>query len=229
MKLARRQDGGHVCRAAIEALWGLADGRSANLLARIVVNEGYDEVTRDRAAEFGLRSGLAAHARVGIRLARGEAMHDVTYLFSHYRLTARALWNFGFRAQTHLEGWDARERFDEIKKKLFAALVTEHVAMEGSAGGKAVFQVRVVPSGGVPIMIKTEAGRDEGIWDYRNRVLPGECILEFVDYFDWDFLGVADFQYVHVKIAAWANRPDVVGHHALIETSCVRMFTEAAA
>ena len=50
-------------------------------------------------------------------------MREITNLFDHYRVVARSIWNTGFWSQQDLQTWDARDRFEQIKKLLFKALV----------------------------------------------------------------------------------------------------------
>ena len=65
-----------------------------------------------------------------------------------------------------------------------------------------------------------------GYWDDPvNTVTPGAMDLRFVDFFDWDELGVRDFQYVKVRVIASKAHTHLVNRYALLEFAHVTLHT----
>ena len=161
-------------------------------------------------------------------------MRDITLLMDHYREVTRSVWNTGFWAQADLQTWDARDQFEQIKKLLFKALVIARLE-EGHCCD--LFSLpddrkfRVVPSTdrAVPIMIHCPREGDRNrYWDDPvKQVSASEAELHFLDYFDWDLMNYADFQYYRVRIAAFATQPHLVGREALLEHLNAKVFTDS--
>src|SRR5579862_9081001 len=149
-------------------------------------------------------------------------MKDVTSVFDHYRISARAIWNTAFWPDEDHHNWDSIERFDEIKAILFNALVLAKLSRDWPTTqifGKAIPFFQIVPICDAPIMIQNprpEAAR--GYWDHPvNRIKPGDAEMIFLGYFDWNVQDYLDFQYYHVEITKFAAQPELVGREALIE------------
>jgi hypothetical protein len=49
------------------------------------------------------------------------------------------------------------------------------------------------------------------------QVDPGECELRFMSFFDWDQLAPRDYHWLQVLIERFDERPELVGHLALVE------------
>ena len=48
-----------------------------------------------------------------------------------------------------------------------------------------------------------------------------------MDYFDWNLLGCADFQYYRVRIAAFPSQPHLVGREALMDHLHVKVSVDS--
>ena len=157
-------------------------------------------------------------------------MSDVTALFAAYREAARHLWNSAFyRPGLHREGnaaWDRRDAFGRVAEELFTALILDPLGVtdrrlppESAFSPSPLTCFEVMPSAapGVPIMINRASPRT-GYWDDPvTRVSPGDVRMQFVRFFDWDQLGLRDFQYAEVVIVESAVHPGLVGRYALME------------
>jgi len=151
-----------------------------------------------------------------------NATKDISGIFDHYRVSARAIWNTAFWPDADLRNWDSVEEFDEIQKIFFSELVLRRVAREWPVNDlfeKAIPFFRVAPSSDAPIMIQNpRSTKETGYWDHPlNRVKQGEAELLFIAYFDWNRMDYADLRYYRVRIARFDAHSEVVGRDALIE------------
>jgi hypothetical protein len=153
---------------------------------------------------------------------------DISVVFDHYRVSARAIWNNAFWPDAGLRNWEAVEQFGEIQRILFSQLVLRKVAREWPA--RDVFQnaipfFHVVPPVNAPIMIRNPRSTNEtGYWDHPlNRVKPGEAELQFIEYFDWNHMDYVDLRYYRVKIASFDGHSEVNGRDALIDREHARI------
>jgi hypothetical protein len=150
-------------------------------------------------------------------------MKDITSIFDHYRVSARAVWNTAFWPDADFRNWDSVDQFDEVQRILFSELVLGKVAREWPLQNifeDAIPFFRVVPSiGAAPIMIQNpRPDKPRGYWDHPiNRISPVEAEMHFLGYFDWDRLDYIDFRYYLVKIARFDARSELIGREALIE------------
>jgi hypothetical protein len=142
----------------------------------------------------------------------------------HYRNIARSVWNTGFWAQADLQTWDARDQFEQIKKLLFKALVIArlekaHCCDLNSLSDDRKLQVVPTTGGSVPIMIQRPREGDRNCYwdDPLSEIKAEDAELHFLDYFDWNKMGYADFQYYRVRIAAFTGQPHLVGREALLD------------
>jgi len=157
-------------------------------------------------------------------------MRDVTSRFAEFREAARHLWNSSFyRPSGHRRGdaaWDERDAFSRVATELFAAMVTESLGAtserlppmwEAAPDALPSFVVQPSSASGAPIMINRASPRT-GFWDDPvSQVTPAEATMHFVRFFDWDELGLRDFQFIEARIASFPSQPQVVGRYALIE------------
>jgi hypothetical protein len=169
-------------------------------------------------------------------------MSDVTPLVAAYREAARHLWNSAFyRPNAYLEGdvaWDRRDAFGRVAEELFTAMILEPLGVtdrrlppESAYSPAPLACFEVIPSApGVPIMINRASPRT-GYWDDPvTRVAPGDACLQFVKFFDWDELGLRDFQYAEMVIAEFAAHAELAGRYALMEFSfAIFKFSETDA
>jgi len=150
-------------------------------------------------------------------------MKDVSSIFDHYRVSARAIWNTAFWPDTDFRNWDSIEQFDEIQKILFSELVLGKLAKEWPLQDifeNAIPFFQVVPSiETAPIMIQNpRPDKPRGYWDHPiNRISPGEAEMHFIGYFDWNRMDYADLRYYRVMIARFDAHLDLVGREALID------------
>jgi len=149
---------------------------------------------------------------------------DVSGIFDHYRMSARAIWNTAFWPDQDFRNWDSIEQFHEIEKLLFQELVLAKVDREWPLQklfGNAIPFFHVVPSlvHGTPILIqKPRPGAPTGYWDDPvNLVQPGQGKLIFIAYFDWNEMDYIDLRYYRAKIARFDTHSELVGREALIE------------
>jgi hypothetical protein len=151
-------------------------------------------------------------------------MRDITHLMDHYRVVARSLWNTGFWAVPELRNWDARDSFEKIKQSLFDALITSSLRNNGSSSE--IITIVPVDPGPVPIMIQNPRGADQrGYWDDPvDKITPADADLRFLDFFDWNEMADADFQYYRVRIEAFGREPRLAGREALLDHSNARAF-----
>jgi len=151
-------------------------------------------------------------------------VRDVTDVFDHYRMSARAIWNTAFWPELDFRNWDSIDQFHEIEKLLFQELVLAKVDREWPLQdlfARAIPFFQIVPSivHGTPILIqKPREGAPSGYWDDPvNIVKPSQVKLLFVAYFDWNQMDYIDLRYYRVKIASFDTHSDLVGREALIE------------
>ena len=159
---------------------------------------------------------------------------DITPSVANFREAARHLWNAHYRQNlSDREPWDLRDSFDEVIIRLFASLVLEPLAIDGtglspsSAGEPTAVTgviVRPSPEVGVPIMINRDRPRS-GYWDHpKQRIAGDEAELLFARFFDFDQLTYRDFRYLEVFIASSDREPDIVGRWALLDFEYARVF-----
>jgi hypothetical protein len=153
-------------------------------------------------------------------------VNDISRIFDHYRMSARAIWNTAFWPDQDFRNWESIEQFHEIEKLLFQELVLAKVDREWPLQNifrNAIRFFHVVPSHvqvhGIPILIQQpRPGAPTGYWDDPvNFVKPGQAELLFVAYFDWDEMDYIDLRYYRVKIARFDAHSELVGREALIE------------
>jgi len=165
---------------------------------------------------------------------------DISHLFLAYRDCARSSWNSLFysaiapEARASFEDAENWERFNEV---LFTRLVLasagklaeEHKERNFQIPRKEpipFFRVSIAANSPTPILIENpRPGDGTRYWDHPlSSVKDNEVSAFFVDFFDWDELGMRDFDYVLVRIEASSAAPDVAGRLALIETRYSRFL-----
>jgi hypothetical protein len=149
---------------------------------------------------------------------------DLTSVFDHYRMSARAIWNTAFWPDQDFRNWDSIEQFHEIEKLLFQELVLAKVEREWPLQDvfkSAIPFFHVVPSiaHGTPVLIhKPRQGDSAGYWDDPvNLVKPGQAELLFIAYFDWNQMDYIDLRYYRARIASFDIHSELIGREALIE------------
>jgi hypothetical protein len=157
-------------------------------------------------------------------------VRDITELMDHFTVVARSVWNMGFRPEFGFRNFDSRDHFEQIKELLFKALVVAPLE-EGhhcdlNTLPDPIYQV--VPAGPEPVPIiirRPREGDSNWHWDDPvEEITAADSELQFLDYFDWDHLNYADFQYYRVRISVLRAHPHLVGREALVEHQCARVF-----
>jgi hypothetical protein len=155
---------------------------------------------------------------------RESDVKDVSSMFDHYRMSARAIWNTAFWPDQKFRNWDSIDQFHQIEELLFQVLVLAKVGRAWPSQKlfeNAIPFFQVVPSlvHGTPIMIRNpRPGAPAGYWDDPvNLVKPGQVELLFIAYFDWDEMDYIDLRYYRAKIASFDAHSELVGREALIE------------
>lgn len=149
-------------------------------------------------------------------------VEDISSIFDHYRMSARAIWNTAFWPDVDFRNWDSLEQFNEIQKLLFAELVLAKTGREWPPQNlfkNAIPFFHIIPRGHEPIMIQNPRSEvATGYWDHPvNSIKPGQAELQFIAYFDWNRMDYAELRYYHVKIANFEAQPELVGREALID------------
>jgi hypothetical protein len=153
-----------------------------------------------------------------------SGMQDISDVFDHYRLSARAIWNTAFWPDPDFRNWDSIDQFHEIERLLFRDLVLAKVDRDWPLCDLFVNAIpffQIVPSHmhGTPIMIqKPRPEAPTGYWDDPvNLIKPKEAELLFIAHFDWNEMDHIDLRYYRVKIVSFDAHPELVGREALIE------------
>lgn len=163
-----------------------------------------------------------------------EIMKDCTELFAHFREIARVVWNLGFCANPELRLWDVLELYREATARLFEALILLALGYQGrieeadSPGGVAEFLVRPRAAQTELLVDRNRPSKPGHVWGSPTLQLgpdSPQCQLRFVRFFDWDQLAPRDLRYLEVLIQEFDDKPELVGHHALVEfTMCSIWF-----
>jgi hypothetical protein len=157
-------------------------------------------------------------------------MREITNVLNKYRECSRNLWNTHFLSNPSPSIPDMRERFDEIDKYIFSALVLVPLGkeeLEGIGDREPLLPIKIVPigDGSVPIMINRPSSDRNKYWDDPvNQAKASEIDLRFIGYFDWNQYGYADFRYYLTRIVSFQKYPHLVGRDALIETIHAHAF-----
>src|SRR5258705_11988820 len=161
-------------------------------------------------------------------ISSNSASISLNERMNRFRLASRDIFNQHFRLENPYDSasaaWAAEERFVEVQRVLFKNLVVEPVPpVAPRQYGEVQRWISVrssVPSTAIPAMINRDI--DSGYWDHSVREISTGSTLVFVSFFDWDQLAIRDNRYVRVLIAESADKPEIVGRHALIETYLIR-------
>src|ERR1700722_5094042 len=91
---------------------------------------------------------------------RKSDVKDVSNIFDHYRMSARAIWNTAFWPDQEFRNWDSIDQFHQIEQLLFQVLVLARVGRAWPSQKlfeNAIPFFHVVPSlvHGTPIMIQS--------------------------------------------------------------------------
>lgn len=125
---------------------------------------------------------------------------------------------------------DAVYLFEHIEARLFDLLVLYPMNIrveipQQIALFPPLFEVTPKTPTGCALMVNREPDPGSGYWDHPvNYMDDSKAVLRFIDFFDWDELSEINMRYVRVRIVAFPNHPEVVGHEALILWDECRVF-----
>ena len=148
----------------------------------------------------------------------------ITGLFDKYKEATRNFWNI-YITNDGNGTWEDFEIFSEISELLFEAVVLKPLGIDRSKKVDVKFKLRAKSGNCIPLMVNRTG--DGGGWDHPvTALINDEYDIEFIDYFDWDQLGIKDNRYFTVKILVSKNHPEINGFKALIETQYVDVYAE---
>jgi hypothetical protein len=153
---------------------------------------------------------------------------DCTQLFLQYREIARIVWNLGFWPDLELREVACVLAYEEAMARLFEGMVLLRLGYgdrvpDWPAGlGKPVkFAVTVRTPGSPSTQLDVDRGLPNAgshFWgDPVVQVEPDACQLRFMSFFDWNQLAPRDYRWLQVLIERFDERPELVGHLALVE------------
>lgn len=154
---------------------------------------------------------------------------DVNKRMGMFRLASRELFNNYFHVKAHGEdAWVAEERFSNVEEELFRALVTEPERLPDIDYQECQPSIQVeLKSGLSSAPWHLSRGPDSGAWDHPQTFCLPDARLKFICFFDWDKIGIKDYQYVRVEVESWPSKPELEKREALIEYQYV-CFTKPA-
>jgi hypothetical protein len=147
-----------------------------------------------------------------------------------YREVARLVWNLGIWASPPNRDYAAIDLYNEAMLRLFVAIVLVPL------GYQAEFEDKNYPGKSIELRVEIKEPPAEL---FVNKNLPtgyrvwgeptllaesGDQQLRFMAFFDWRQLGPIDLRLIEVLIEKCDKRPEIVGHHALIELAACTMF-----
>jgi hypothetical protein len=162
------------------------------------------------------------------------AAKDITSSVANFREAARHLWNCHYFPTLDAKfPFDQKDSFDRVAGELFHSLVLEQfgfedlaLAPESASPPAPMRRLFVMPSapGGAPILINRDRARSHGYWDHSMKsIRPDEATLLMAGFFDFDCVGLRDFKYLKVFIAAASPKLDIAGRWALFDFEYARI------
>jgi len=131
-----------------------------------------------------------------------------------FRLASRQLFNGFFRCSTgSAAAWQDEERFSNVEEELFRMLVSDPEGIPDIAYPETQPEIHVRFRDRIP-RARWLLNRD-GSWE--EAVCPPDAELQFEAFFDWDQVGVKDYQYVRVRVGTCPSRIELSEVEALVE------------
>jgi hypothetical protein len=150
---------------------------------------------------------------------------NIDKLVNKFRIASRELFNNYFLEQfLENEDWEFHELFTCIEEELFHALISSRIGIKKiEYGCYPQTEIEVIPTAlstcGIPIMLNRNI--DSGYWDHQIDRAEIGCVFSFLTFFDWDQKAFKDNRYVRAIVNSWPEHPELIGKHALIETTYV--------
>jgi len=160
---------------------------------------------------------------------------DCTELFLRYREIARLVWNLGFWPDPELRAVPCLFAYDEAMARLFEGMVLLRLGYEDRATswpgglGEPVKFTATPRTAGTELWVDPNptVGPSHSWGDPILRLGLGSAEFRFVSLFDWDKLAPRNYRWLQVLIERLDERPEFVGHSALVEfDKCSIWFDE---
>jgi hypothetical protein len=160
--------------------------------------------------------------------ATGEevTMQDVTSGMERTVQALQHLWNEYFYVgdDMTLYAREVEALFEQIESGLLGALVLFEIDRLGFMNNyrrqPLPFLVVSPQARGTRLLVERPASDGNRYWDaFDGDIAPGDAVLHFIGWFDWDRFTRRTFEYYRVHVAEFALRPEFVGREALIERS----------
>jgi hypothetical protein len=150
---------------------------------------------------------------------------DCTPLFLRYREIARLIWNLGFWPDPELREVACVLSYENAVARLFEGMVLLRLGYDDRltewphGEGKPVnFAVTIKAPGAQLDVDQNLANASSHAWeDPVLQVAPDACRLRFMGFFDWGQLAPREYRWLRVLIEQFDERPELVGHLALVE------------
>jgi hypothetical protein len=149
---------------------------------------------------------------------------ECTQLFLQYREVARLVWNLGFWPDPELRAGACVLSYEDAMARLFEGMVLlrlgygERVpAWPHGLGQPIKFAVTIKSPAQLDVNGNLPDAGYSMFGDPVVQVDPGQCELRFMSFFDWSQLAPRDYRWLRVLIERFDDRPETVGHEALIE------------
>ena len=167
-------------------------------------------------------------------------MTNATDLFLRYREVVRGAWNLGFRVELTNGPADYRavEIFQNAAARLFKGMVLWPLGLPArvrdpwTPGDAGSFEVRVRNDRATQLLVDRylPTSPHHAFGSPTVSIRPGDCDLRFLEWFDWEQLGVRDFAYLKVLITRFPGHPEFEGRYALVTVGdCEVWLTEEPA
>ena len=111
--------------------------------------------------------------------------------------------------------------FRDLEAIAFEKLVADRLSANTAPYGSLQPGIIVIPKVGDDISALINRDVDSGYWDFPVATIPGGAVMHFIEFFDWDSLGVRDNKYVRVRIASCPANVAIEGRDALIDAQDV--------
>ncbi|MCP4051403.1 MAG: hypothetical protein GY730_11950 [bacterium] len=126
-----------------------------------------------------------------------------------------------------------KDKFDDICTQLFLAIVFAPLGKSSSKKSpsymksqKPIDILSIIPliKSGIPIRINREI-EQSGYWDHPvDFIKPNDVELQFIDFFDFDTLGVREFEYYLVHIKKSNIDPSLKGRNGLVKVNHAKVI-----
>jgi hypothetical protein len=149
---------------------------------------------------------------------------ECTQLFLQYREVARLVWNLGFWPDPELRAVACLLSYNDAMARLFEGMVLlrlgyDEIVPDWPRGlGKPIrFAVTLKARAQLDVDRSPPDAASHCWGDPVLQVEPESCELRFMSFFDWDQIAPRDYRWLQVLIERLDERPETVGHLALVE------------